>query len=151
MTEPLATTEAEDPLALAGDLRAVLGQLNRRLREQTDSGDFTRSQVSVLIRLEREGPTTMSALARAEGVRPQSMGAIISVLQAAGVVGGDPDPRDGRKILLSLTDEARERFTTGRLAKEDWLFRAISKNLTPAEQDHLAACVELLRRIADSS
>ena len=25
MTEPLATTEAEDPLALAGDLRAVLG------------------------------------------------------------------------------------------------------------------------------
>jgi DNA-binding MarR family transcriptional regulator len=143
--------EVADPLTVAGDLRVVLGQLSRRLREQANSGDFTHSQSSVLLRLERDGPATMSALARAEGVRPQSMGAIVSVLEAAGLVIGAPDPRDGRKIVLSLTDTARERFATGRLAKEDWLFRAIRTHLAPAEQEELATCVELLKRLASSS
>jgi DNA-binding MarR family transcriptional regulator len=137
-----------DPLKVAGDLRVVLGQLSRRLREQANSGDFTHSQSSALLRLERDGPATMSALARAEGVRPQSMGAIIDVLGAAGLVSGTPDPSDGRKTLLSLTDAARERFATGRLAKEDWLLRTIRTHLTPAEQEELVTCVELLKRLA---
>lgn len=140
-----------DTLAVAGDLRVVLGQLNRRLRQQADTGDFTRSRVAVLTRLERDGPATMTVLARAEGIRPQSMGVIISVLQDAGLVSGAPDPSDGRQTVLSLTDAARERFATGRLAREDWLFRAIRSQLDPAEQDELAACVALLKRLAESA
>jgi DNA-binding MarR family transcriptional regulator len=137
-----------DPLAVAGDLRVVLGQLVRRLREQGTVGDLTRSQTAVLIRLERDGPATMSALARAEGIRPQSMGAIVSVLESTGLVGRAPDPRDGRKTVLSITDEAREQFRTGRLAREDWLLRAIRTQLAPEERDRLGACVELLQRLA---
>jgi DNA-binding MarR family transcriptional regulator len=140
-----------DTLAVAGDLRVVLGQLTRRLRQQSDTGNFTRSQVAVLARLERDGPATMTMLARAEGIRPQSMGVIISFLQDGGLVSGVPDPSDGRKTVLSLTDAARERFATGRLAREDWLFRAIRSQLDPAEQDELAACVALLKRLAESA
>jgi DNA-binding MarR family transcriptional regulator len=139
-----------DTATLAGDLRVVLGQLTRRLRQQADTGDFTRSQLAVLARLERDGSSTMTTLARAEGIRPQSMGVIISVLQEAGLVSGAPDPSDGRKTVLSLTDAARERFATGRLAREDWLFRTIRTQLDPAEQAELAACVALLKRLANS-
>jgi DNA-binding MarR family transcriptional regulator len=139
-----------DETAVAGDLRVVLGRLMRRLREQGSVGDLTRSQTAVLIRLERDGPATMSALARAEGVRPQSMGAIVSVLESAGLVSGAPDPRDGRKTLLSLTDGAREQFRTGRLAREDWLLSAIRTQLAPAEREQLGVCVALLKRLADS-
>src|SRR5277367_5231656 len=89
-------------LALAGDLRAVIGQLKRRLREQAGWGDLTWSQTSVLSRLDREGPATVTTLARVEGMRPQSMGAIVSALQAAGLVTGSPDPTDGRQTVLSL-------------------------------------------------
>ena len=39
-----------------------------------------------------EGPATVTSLARAEGVRPQSMGATVAALQEAGLVGGAPDP-----------------------------------------------------------
>jgi DNA-binding MarR family transcriptional regulator len=92
----------------------------------------------------------MSTLARAEGVRPQSMGAVVCVLEAAGLVSGAPDPSDGRKTVLSLTDAALEQFATGRLAREDWLFRAIRTHLGPAEQEELATCVELLKRLAGS-
>jgi DNA-binding MarR family transcriptional regulator len=140
----------EVPL-VAGDLRVALGQLSRRLREQSGVFDLTRSQSSVLLRLENDGPATMTALARSEGVRPQSMSVIISVLESAGLVHGAPDPNDGRKTVLSLTEEAREQFATGRLAKQDWLSGAIATELTPAEQEELAGCVRLLRRLANST
>ncbi|WP_426517130.1 MarR family winged helix-turn-helix transcriptional regulator [Diaminobutyricibacter sp. McL0618] len=137
--------------ALAGDLRVALGALMRRLRQEGTIGDFTRSQLAALGRIEREGPTTLSELARAEGVRPQSMAATVAVLESSGLVSRTPDERDGRKSLLHLTDEARDQFATGRLAREDWLFRAIRTTLTEAEQTELAVSVDLLRRLADAS
>ena len=136
--------------ALAGELRILISRLRRRLCEQTHPGDFTWSQTSVIIRLERDGPATVSALARAEGVRQQSMGATISTLEAAGLVKGSPDPADGRQTILSLTDACREMIEASRVAKEDWLFQAIQTKLSPAEQEQLATDLELLKRIADS-
>ena len=94
--------------ALAEDLRSLIGKLKRRLREQANAGDLTPSQVSVLLRLEKDGPATVSNLARAEGMRPQSMGATIAALEAAGLVSGAPDPEDGRQTILSLTQACRE-------------------------------------------
>jgi DNA-binding MarR family transcriptional regulator len=137
-------------LALAGELRILTSQLRHRLREQTHLGDYTWSQVAVLIRLERDGPATVSALARADGVRPQSMGATISALEAAGLVSGSPDPTDGRQTILTLTDTCRELIKANRAAKEDWLFRAIQTKLSPVEQEELATALELLKRLADS-
>jgi DNA-binding MarR family transcriptional regulator len=136
--------------ALASELRILISQLRHRLREQTHPGDFTWSQTSVIIRLERDGPATVSALARAEGVRQQSMGATISTLEAAGLVKGSPDPADGRQTILSLTAACREMIQASRAAKEDWLFHAIQTKLSPAEQERLATDLELLKRIADS-
>ena len=120
------------------------------MREQAHPGSFTWSQISVIIRLERDGPATVSALARAEGVRQQSMGATISALEEAGLVKGSPDPADGRRTILSLTDTCRELIKATRAAKEDWLFRAIQTKLSVAEQEELARSLELLKRLADS-
>ena len=136
--------------ALAGELRVLISQLRRTLREQTHLGDYTWSQMAVVIRLERDGPATVSALARADGVRPQSMGATVATLEAAGLVKGSPDPTDGRRTILSLTDTCRELINAKRAAKEDWLFRAIQTKLSPAEQEELATALELLNRLADS-
>ena len=136
--------------ALAGELRVLIGQLKRRLREEAHPGDFTLSQMSVLSRLEREGPATVTTLARAEGVRPQSMGATVSVLEAAGLVSGAPDPADGRQTILSLTPACRAWIKAARSAREDWLFHAIRTKLAPAEQKELAAGVSLLKRLVDS-
>jgi DNA-binding MarR family transcriptional regulator len=120
------------------------------MREQVHPGNFTWSQTSVVIRLERYGPATVSALARAEGVRQQSMGATISSLEEAGLLSGSSDPTDGRRTILSLTDTCRELIKATRAAKEDWLFRAIQTKLSVAEQEELARSLELLNRLADS-
>ena len=135
-------------LAMASDLRILIGQLKRRLREEATLGDFTPSQIAVLRRLHDDGPATVTALARAEGVRSQSMGATVAALEAAGMVSGSPDPNDGRQTILSLTAACRKKVLAGRAAHEDWLFRTIQSKLTLKEQGELAHAVELLKRVA---
>ncbi len=135
-------------LALAAELRVAIGNLKRKFREQASVGDLTWSQLCVIGRLDREGPATVTTLARVEGVRPQSMGATVSALETAGLVRGLPDPADGRQTILSLTDTCREWLKAGRAANEDWLPRAIQAKLAPAEQEELAHAVKLLKRLS---
>lgn len=135
--------------ALAGELRISLGKLVRRVREQAHPGDFTSAQKSVLLRLDRDGPATVSALARAESVRPQSMRITVAGLEAMKAVSGKPDPNDGRQTLVDLTPAFRKTLRESRAAKEDWLVRALQAQLSPQEQDELAAAVKLLERLAE--
>jgi DNA-binding MarR family transcriptional regulator len=137
-------------LALASDLRALVGQFKRMFRDQASLGDMTLSQVSVLGRLDRDGPTTVTNLARAEGVRPQSMGATVSALETTGLVSGAPDPNDGRQTIWSLTPACREWIRVGRAAREDWLFHVIQKKLSATEQEQLANGLALLKRLTES-
>jgi DNA-binding MarR family transcriptional regulator len=150
MSESSPDPEAARALALASELRVVVGRLKRRLREQSHFGDLSWTQVRVLSRLEKEGPATVTALARAEGIRPQSMGEAVAALKASGFVTGAPDPDDGRQTVLSLTPACQEAIRTGRAAREDWLFREIRARLAPAEQAQLASAVELLKRLVDT-
>ncbi|MEI9965358.1 MAG: MarR family transcriptional regulator [Caulobacteraceae bacterium] len=118
MDAPPANPAADRASALAADLRALVGKLKRRLREQSDVGDLTPSQMSVLLRLEKEGQATTSSLARAEGVRPQSMAVVVAALEAAGLVSGAPDPTDGRQTLrrspTPVVDGSRRAARRGR-------------------------------------
>jgi DNA-binding MarR family transcriptional regulator len=134
---------------LAQDLRAYFGKIRRRMREQTEAGDLTPSQVSVLLRLEKDGPATASSLARAEGMRPQSIVPVIAALEDAGLVAGASDPTDGRQTILSLTQACRTWLAQGRAARQDWLTRTLQARLSPKEQDRLAEALELLKRLVD--
>jgi DNA-binding MarR family transcriptional regulator len=134
---------------MASELRVVLGKLKRRLREHANKGDLSLSQLAVLGYLDREGPATVTTLARAEGVRPQSMGASVAALEESGLVVGRPDPVDGRQTMLSLTAAAREWIKASRAAREDWLSQAIRSHLSSAEQEQLARAAPLLRKIVD--
>ena len=138
-----------DAATLAAELRGVVGQLKRRMRKQTSSWDLTPSQAGVLLRLEKGGPATVSGLARAEGMRPQSMSSIVATLEAAGLVTSVPDATDKRQFLLSLTDTCRKKLREDRAARQDWLSRVLQAHFSPREQAQIAAAVELLKRLAE--
>ncbi|WP_233273013.1 MarR family winged helix-turn-helix transcriptional regulator [Paraburkholderia acidisoli] len=119
------------------------------MRAQSDHGDLTVTQIAVLLRLEREGPASVSELARAEGIRTQSMGTAIAPLEAAGWIVGTPDPGDGRRTILSLTNAGRAWIDEGRSARQDWLSRIIRARLSGAEQEQILAAVAILARLVD--
>jgi len=128
----------------ASDLRIVLGQLTRRLRAENT---FPISQATVLARLERGGPATTSALAAAERVRPQSMAQTVTELEAEGLVDRSPDPNDGRRILIGVTEQGRDVLAHDRRRREGWLAQAIAE-LDEDEQALLIRVVPILRRLA---
>lgn len=149
-TRPLTAMTDADLHALASDLRVVIGQLRKRLRQEANLGDFSFNQLQVVLRLEREGPATVSALAKAEGMRPQSMSEMVAVLKAGGLLAGMPDPADGRQTLISLTPACERSLRANRSAREDWLFGAIRQKLDAAEQAQLIAACGLLQRLTEA-
>jgi len=135
--------------ALALEMRTLVGKLKRRLRDQTGHDDFTSSQMAVLLHLEKDGAATVSNLARAEAMRPQSMSAAIAPLETAGLVSGAPDPQDGRQTLLSLTPKCRELLQKRRAAKQDWLTKTIQAKLSAKEQKKIEEALEILARLVE--
>lgn len=137
----------EDVDRIAGDLRASLGPLVRRLRAHGTSGELTMSQSSVLSLLDRDGPATASELAAGEGITPQSMCTIVAALQERGLVSRRQDPDDGRQMTVSVTPEGIEALRGVRRERSQLLARAIAEGLTDTERDQLAAAIPLLDRI----
>jgi DNA-binding MarR family transcriptional regulator len=136
-----------DTAALAGDLRAVLGSLTRRLRAMHG---FSVSQSSVLGRLDRDGPCSIGRLATAERVRPQSMAQTVKDLEAGALVARESDPDDGRRAVVSLTERGRATLAAERGKRDGWLADAIERELADDEQATLAQAVGLIRRLTDS-
>jgi DNA-binding MarR family transcriptional regulator len=132
----------------AGDLRALVGRLARRLRQASDVGEITLSQASVLSLLEREGPATPGSLASKERISPQSMGTLLVSLEALGLVSRTPDPTDGRRLVISLTEAGRQVIHGARRQKEERLARALADHFTAEEQQMLIAALPLLERLA---
>ncbi|HEX5247716.1 MAG TPA: MarR family transcriptional regulator [Gaiellaceae bacterium] len=135
-----------DATRAATELRAVLGQLMRRLRSENTR---PQSQLAVLSRLDRGGPQTTSGLAAAEHMRPQSMAEVVADLQSDGLVDRTPDPTDRRQLLVALTQEGREFIKDERRRREDWLSQAIADEFSAKEQAVLVEAVALLRRLAE--
>jgi DNA-binding MarR family transcriptional regulator len=131
----------------AGELGACVGFLVRRLRQVHVDGELTLSQTQVLVRLERDGPATPGVLAAGEQITPQSMGAILAVLEERGLVSRSGDPSDGRRVVMSVTDLGRASLQGVRHEKARRLARAIKDGLTPAEQRQLIEVIPLLQRL----
>jgi len=128
-------------------MRTVFRKLKMLVREHGGGNDLTPSQTSVVLRLERDGAATVSSLARAEGMRPQSMSAIVTPLEEAGLVRGSADPGDGRQTLMALTPKCLKWLEEGRAERQDWLAATISRELSVHEQRELQAALELLKRL----
>ena len=130
------------------ELLSVTGQLTRRLRAVSNTRELTWSQVAIMARLEEVGPMTTADLARAEAVKPQTMGVTLAAMESEGLVERQPHPTDGRQILYALTDEGMDARKKVSLAKRDWLLAAIAQ-LSPAEQKTLVEAVDIIRHLGD--
>ncbi len=134
---------------VVADLTLAVGQLLRRLRSEANPSGLNLSQMGALARLEQRGPMTTADLARAEAMKPQSMGSVLASLEQEGLVDRQPHPTDGRQVLFALTDKGMEERRQHSTAKRDWLVTATAR-LEPAELQTLVAAIPLIRRIGES-
>jgi DNA-binding MarR family transcriptional regulator len=130
---------------LAHELRETLGRVVRRLR--AEPGPSTR-HMTVLSRLDRNGPSSTSDLAAAERMRPQSMAQTVHDLELDGLVSRRPDPADGRRAFVELTDAGLDVLRATRARRESWLAQALDRELDDRERELLREALALLGRLA---
>ncbi|MGA2764052.1 MAG: MarR family transcriptional regulator [Spirochaetia bacterium] len=130
------------------DLGHAVGLLLRRLRAAAGSQELSLSEDAVLKRLSRDGPATTADLARAEGMKPQSMGTIIAALEEMGMVERTPHPTDGRQVNIALTARGANVRRRASDAKRTWLAHAIAQ-LDEKDQETLFAASRIIKRLVE--
>lgn len=144
------TDEHDRSLELvAKDLTTSISRVLRRLRTEANPTELALSQMGVLSRLEQGGPMNKADLARAELMKPQSMGVILGSLEQEGLVARQPHPTDRRQVLFALTEAGAAVRTRHRTMKRDWLVGALGE-LDPAQLEVLVAAIPIIRQIGDS-
>jgi len=78
------------------------------------------------------------------------MGATLAALETRGLVARHPDPEDGRRAVLSLTEAGQQLLRDKRSARVAQLAQALTGTFTPAEISQLKAAAPLLERLAQS-
>jgi DNA-binding MarR family transcriptional regulator len=126
----------------------ALALLVRRVRAAAVTQELSLTESSVLGRLTREEAATTAELARAEGVRPQSMGTTVAALEERGLVTRKPHPTDGRQMNIELTPKGVAVRKNTKDAKRTWLAQSIAQ-LDKQDQETLFAAAEIVKRLAE--
>jgi DNA-binding MarR family transcriptional regulator len=137
---------------VAADLLLATIRLRARLRAEHTSvtSGQSMSQLSALGRLADVGPVTTTKLAALEHVRQQSMAETVAALRADGLVEAAPDPRDRRRMLLTVTESGHVLVKSVLEHRAAWLSGAIASRLTEEEAELLAAACPLIARLAEA-
>ncbi|MFI1753186.1 MarR family winged helix-turn-helix transcriptional regulator [Streptomyces sp. NPDC020571] len=145
----MSKNESLSPSAVRAsrEVRAVISRLRRRILKASEVEDLTLGQASVLARLSDQGGVTASELAATEGVRHQSMTATVTALASMGLVERQPDPDDGRRLLITLTAEGVRRVEEGRQARTEWLAERLQDRCTEEERRTVIAAMAVLERL----
>ena len=130
------------------DLMQSIGVLLRRARAASGSNELSLTEAYVMGRLAKDGPATTAELARAEGMKPQSMGTTIAALEEMGMVERRPHPSDGRQVNIELTAKGAAVRKSAKDAKRTWLAQAVAQLAEP-ERETLFKAGEIIKRLAE--
>ena len=105
-------------------------------------------QFAVLVGLSVHGPHTLGELADRERVSAPSMNRTVNCLQDSGYVRRSADESDGRKVVISLTDEGRTVVEETARRSDAWVEETLAA-LTPLERQTLAEAAEIMQRMVE--
>jgi DNA-binding MarR family transcriptional regulator len=133
---------------LGQSLRVAVLRLSRRLRAEKADDELSDAQSAVLGFLFRDGALTPGTLSELERVKPPSMNRTINCLVDAGYVTREAAPDDGRRVLVTLTEEGRAIVSETRRRRDAWLVKRLAE-LPADERRAVADAARILRGIAD--
>lgn len=145
----VAGSTVSDAGVIASRLRTCLGPLTRKVRALRTESDLTLAQLSLLTRIERDGPTTAVDLAAAEMIKPQSAAGLIVALEDKSLVSRSTDPTDRRRTIVVVAPKGQQLVSGVRRSIVDRLATTIAGEFDAEEQDQLLAAVPLLERLRE--
>lgn len=138
-----ASTENE-----VGDFGHAVSLFVRHIRAAAAGHQLSWTESAVLARLAKQGPSTTADLARAESMKPQSMGTTIATLEQMGLVQRKPHPTDGRQVFIELTAKGSAVRSSSRDAKHAWLEQVLAQ-LNNQERETLFTAGRIMKRLVE--
>jgi DNA-binding MarR family transcriptional regulator len=126
----------------------TIGRLVRHMRAAAAQHELSLTEIAVLGRLGRHGAATTAELARAEGMKPQSMSAAVAALEERGLVERKPHPTDGRQVNIALTEKGAAVRNSAKDLKRAWLAQATA-GLDEEERQALARAGDILKGLLE--
>ncbi|WP_426257482.1 MarR family winged helix-turn-helix transcriptional regulator [Sphingomonas sp. DC1600-2] len=129
-------------------VRAVL-RLARAMRRSARAAELTGGALALIATLYRKGPLSAVALARAEGLQPQSLSRLLVRMEAGMLIERGIDPEDRRRHVITLTSRGRNALRSAMTQRREWLGSVMAERLNETERASLRAAAEIMLRIAD--
>ncbi|TLH66375.1 MarR family transcriptional regulator [Mycolicibacterium aubagnense] len=134
---------------LGAALFSGIALITRRVRHLQAPGELTVPERAALSRLDRGGPASAAELARVEQISPQAMRVTLGDLESRGLVQRQPDPNDGRRVVMSLTASGVELVRHKRDARARLFAKILAEEFTDTELRVLARAAPLIERLGD--
>ncbi len=131
------------------DLRSAIARIARRLKAENADDQLGSTQLTVVMLLAREGPHTLGELSDFVRVTPPSMNQTVNSLASLGFVHREPDPNDGRKVLVVATKAGLAYANETSRRRHEWLSDQL-EGISDADRRALVKATGVLRRIADA-
>jgi DNA-binding MarR family transcriptional regulator len=146
MTTSRPTSPTRDVDAVADRLHSAAIHLLRRLRVEDEALGISAPRLAALSVLVFAGPRRVGELAEAEQVEPPTMTRLVDGMERDGYVVREPDPDDGRAVIVRATAKGIRALKKGRSQRVDALAAGL-RSLTPDELASLARGVDVLERV----
>jgi DNA-binding MarR family transcriptional regulator len=135
--------------AAARELRQAMARLTRRFRAQRSESTVGMAKIALLGLLYREGAMTVTELAAAQAIQPQSLTRIVTELAEGGQLTRRGDARDRRRVLLEITPAGLALLSAEMRPRDSWLETVMSERLSQEERDVLSVAARLMNRLAE--
>jgi DNA-binding MarR family transcriptional regulator len=131
-------------------LLAQIKLLNRRLRREQSAveGLSTAALVVLTAATRADAPRRPGELAAELQMTSPNMAAALRALDGGGLITREPDPGDGRKMFVHVTEHGRDVVERTSTSRHAWLREAVREALTERERRLLFQAGDLIERIA---
>lgn len=131
----------DDLTVLANNVRIACQRVSRRVRYDSQTA-LPPHMLSVLFGISM-GAKTPGELADAERVSAPSMSKTIAALADQNLVTRSPDPNDGRRCLLTLTEEGKQTLESTIASRDSYMVQRL-EDLSPDDRRVLQRAADIL-------
>lgn len=137
-----------EPEELAQSLRYSIARLARLLRQQDRNGHGPTLTAALASVARLNGPTH-GELAATEQVAPPTITAVVSKMEALGLVRREPDALDRRITRIRITPAGLAELESVRSRRTEWLGAQL-RGLDADEYARLAAAVDVVAKLTEA-
>jgi DNA-binding MarR family transcriptional regulator len=130
---------------IAYGIRNLVTIMNKRLRKQMSNPEqLSIAEFNVLSILMIQKEAFPSELGAQLSISSQFMSQILNRMEGLKYICRKSAPSDGRKTLVTLTKQGKQKVELSRREREEWLALMVSEKYTQEEKDLIKKALDLL-------